>query len=187
MGARGVSGKMSVTDAQLNQLAAAAGERLTARGWTLATAESLTGGYIAKVCTEIPGSSAWFDRAFVTYSPLAKQEMLGLPRALLDDAGIVSEAVAAAMANAVLSHSPAAISIAVTGVAGPGGGSPATPVGTVCCAWMDRERLARGQPPQVETCHFIGDRDHIRRQTVQHSLSRLCDICDHLSERPVSP
>lgn len=165
---------MSVTDAALNRLAAEAGERLLARGWTLATAESLTGGYIAKVCTEIPGSSAWFDRAYVTYSPRAKQEMLGLPAELLENAGIVSEAVAAAMANGVLARSPAAVSIAVTGIAGPGGGSAAIPVGTVCCAWMDRQRQARSQLPRVETRHFDGDRDQIRRRTVEQVLSHLC-------------
>ncbi len=163
-------------DARLNQLAATLGCALSVRRWRLATAESLTGGWIAKVCTEIPGSSAWFDCAFVTYRPEAKREMLGIPLEIIERAGIVSEAVAAAMAGAALARSQAEISVAVTGLAGPDGGSPATPVGTVCCAWMDRDRLARGQPPQVETCHFDGDRDQIRRQTVWHSITCLVDI-----------
>ncbi|EIC23544.1 CinA family protein [Thiorhodovibrio frisius] len=167
---------MLVTDAQLQQLATRVAAALSARAWRLVTAESLTGGQIAKVCTDIPGSSAWFDRAFVTYSPQAKQEMLGLSSELLERAGIVSEAVAAAMASAALARSQAEVSIAVTGVAGPGGGSAQTPVGTLCCAWMDRDRLAEKQPPQVETCHFNGDRDQVRRQSVQYSLARLLDI-----------
>lgn len=162
-----------MTDADLQQRAARLADLLLARRWRLATAESLTGGWIAKVCTEIPGSSAWFDRAFITYSPQAKQEMLGLPASMLEQAGVVSEAVAAAMASAALARSQAEMVVAVTGLAGPGGGSAATPVGTVCCAWMNVDQLARQQPPWVETCRFTGDRDHIRRQTVKHALTKL--------------
>ncbi|WPL15989.1 Nicotinamide-nucleotide amidohydrolase PncC [Thiorhodovibrio winogradskyi] len=165
-----------VTDAQLQQLAISIGERLRARNWRLVTAESLTGGWIAKICTDIPGSSTWFDRAFVTYSPEAKQQMLGLSSELLERAGIVSEAVAAAMASAALTRGQADIALAVTGVAGPGGGSSATPVGTLCSAWTDINRQAQQQPPWVETCHFQGDRDQVRRQTVHHGLARLRDI-----------
>ncbi|MBK1648412.1 CinA family protein [Rhabdochromatium marinum] len=167
---------MSVTDAQLQQMASRLAEQLQARNWQLTTAESLTGGWIAKVCTELAGSSAWFDGAFVTYSPQAKQSMLGLTSELLQDAGIVSEAVAAAMARGALQRSQASISLAVTGLAGPGGGTALIPVGTVCCACMTCDQLARNQPPHVTTWHFQGERDVIRRQTVHHSLLRLCDI-----------
>ena len=167
---------MSVTDAQLQQAASQLAEQLQARRWQLTTAESLTGGWIAKVCTELAGSSAWFDGAFVTYSPEAKQAMLGLTPTLLQDAGMVSEAVAAAMARGALQRSRADISLAVTGLAGPGGGTARLPVGTVCCACITRDQLARGQAPRVTTWHFQGERDAIRRQTVHHSLLRLCNI-----------
>lgn len=167
---------MSGTDAQLKRLATEIGGVLNARGWRLTTAESLTGGYIAKVCTGVAGSSAWFDRAFITYSPESKQQMLGLPADLLERSGIVSEAVAAAMASAALARCQADIALAVTGVAGPSGGGASIPVGTVCFAWMDRERLAGSQAPRVETRHFAGTRDQVRRETVHHSLAQLLQL-----------
>lgn len=170
---------MSITDADLQQHAAALAEALLARRWRLATAESLTGGWIAKVCTELPGSSAWFDCAFVTYSPQAKQQMLGLPAALLEEAGVVSEAVAAAMASAALARSQADIALAVTGLAGPGGGCPSLPVGTVCVAWVDRERIACQPPPWTSTWQLRGDREQIRRQTVGHALLKLGDMLNN--------
>jgi len=111
---------------------------LKANKWTIASAESCTGGLIAGLLTELPGSSAWFERGFVTYSNLAKQEMLGVPAALIAEQGAVSEEVAAAMAQGALEHSAADLALSVTGIAGPEGGSAAKPVGTVCFAWAKR-------------------------------------------------
>ncbi len=147
---------------------AALADQLVARGWMVATAESCTGGGIAAACTDRAGSSAWFDRGFVTYSNAAKQSMLGVPAELIDAHGAVSEPVARAMAQGALTHSAAAVSVAVTGIAGPGGAVPGKPVGTVWFAWALREgRL------WSECCCFEGDRAAVRAATVVHALQRL--------------
>lgn len=147
---------------------AALADQLVARGWMVATAESCTGGGIAAACTDRAGSSAWFDRGFVTYSNAAKQSMLGVPAELIDAHGAVSEPVARAMAQGALTHSNAAVSVAVTGIAGPGGAVPGKPVGTVWFAWALREgRL------WSECCCFEGDRAAVRAATVVHALQRL--------------
>ena len=122
----------------------------------LATAESCSGGMIAAACTDLAGSSQWFERGFVTYSNAAKVEMLGVPAALIEQEGAVSEAVARAMADGALAHSQAHVSLAVTGVAGPTGGSEAKPVGTVWFAWC-----VNGET-HSEMQHFAGDRAAIR-------------------------
>ncbi len=145
------------------QLAAA----LRQRGWMLATAESCTGGLIAGTCTGLSGSSDWFDRGFVTYSNAAKVAQLGVPESLFALHGAVSEPVARAMAEGARRHSMAQVSVAVTGVAGPTGGSPEKPVGTVWFAWSG-PRGAR-----AECRCFDGDRDAVRRATVQHALEGL--------------
>ncbi len=134
----------------------------------MATAESCTGGWISKVCTDIPGSSAWFERGFVTYSNEAKHEMLGVPEEKLLAFGAVSREVAESMATGVLNHAPVQYGLAVTGVAGPDGGSDEKPVGTVWFAWS-----ARGRVPESECCLFSGDRDDVRRKTVAHALLGL--------------
>ncbi len=133
----------------------------------LVTAESCTGGLIAAACTDLAGSSAWFERGFVTYSNLAKTELLDVPERVLRRAGAVCGPVAQAMAEGALAHSHAQVAVAVTGVAGPSGGSPAKPVGTV---WF-----GFALPGQVltEKCHFDGDRAAVRRATVRHALARL--------------
>ena len=133
----------------------------------LVTAESCTGGLIAAACTDLAGSSAWFERGFVTYSNLAKTELLGVPERVLRRAGAVCGPVAQAMAEGALTHSHAQVAVAVTGVAGPAGGSPAKPVGTV---WF-----GFALPGQVltEKCHFDGDRAALREATVRHALARL--------------
>lgn len=133
----------------------------------LATAESCTGGLIAAACTELSGSSAWFDRGFVTYSNAAKTELLGVDPVLIETHGAVSEAVARAMVVGALARSAAQVAIAVTGVAGPTGGSADKPVGTV---WF-----GLAVPGQVitERCLFPGDRAAVRTATVQHGLQRL--------------
>ena len=133
----------------------------------LATAESCSGGMIAAACTDLAGSSQWFERGFVTYSNAAKVEMLGVPTALIEQEGAVSEAVARAMADGALAHSQAHVSLAVTGVAGPTGGSEAKPVGTVWFAWC-----VNGET-HSEMQHFAGDRAAIRTATVRYALQRL--------------
>ena len=141
--------------------------QLQARGWMLATAESCTGGMVAAACTDLAGSSQWFERGFVSYSNAAKTELLGVPADLIAAHGAVSEAVARAMAEGALVHSHAQVSLAVTGVAGPGGGSADKPVGTVWFAWC-----AAGQT-HSEVRHFDGDRAAVRLETLRHALARL--------------
>ena len=140
---------------------------LLARGWMVATAESCTGGMIAARCTDLSGSSQWFERGFVTYSNAAKSELLGVPAELIAQHGAVSEAVACAMADGALRHSHAQVSVAVTGIAGPAGGSADKPVGTVWFAWCVNEQLSS------ERRVFAGDRAAIREATVAHALQGL--------------
>ena len=137
---------------------------------TLATAESCTGGMIAALCTDISGSSAWFERGFVTYSNESKIDMLGVHAGLIARDGAVSESVARAMAQGALKHSRAQVSLAVTGVAGPTGGSTDKPVGTVWFAWATPHGLTS------ETQCFPGDRAAIRQATVRHALHRLVEL-----------
>jgi nicotinamide-nucleotide amidase len=146
---------------------------LRERQWMLATAESCTGGMIAAACTDLAGSSDWFERGFVTYSNAAKTELLGVEAKLVEANGAVSEVVARAMAFGAVRHSHARVSVAVTGVAGPSGGSPDKPVGTVWFGFMVDGRLFS------ETKRFDGDRAAVRRQTVDHALTRLVE---HLQE-----
>lgn len=140
---------------------------LTQRGWMMATAESCTGGLIAGACTERPGSSAWFDCGFVSYSNRAKSALLDVPAALIATHGAVSEPVARAMAEGAVAQSQAQVSVAVTGVAGPDGGSAAKPVGTVWFGWT-----VAGQT-EAEVMHFDGDRHAVRQATVNHALRGL--------------
>lgn len=139
-------------------------------GWCLSTAESCTGGLIAAACTDLPGSSAWFERGFVTYSNAAKIELLGVNASLIDTHGAVSEPVARAMAAGALQRSHAQVAIAVTGVAGPSGGSTDKPVGTV---WFG---FALSGGVTTEMCHFEGGRATIRQAAVQHALARLAEL-----------
>lgn len=140
---------------------------LQRRGWMLATAESCTGGMIAAACTDLPGSSAWFDRGFVTYSNAAKTEMLGVPAELIAAHGAVSEEVVRAMAEGAVARSAAQVSIAVSGVAGPDGGSTDKPVGTIWIAWC----LAKDC--QTTLYHFHGSRHAIRQQALRTALRQL--------------
>jgi nicotinamide-nucleotide amidase len=150
---------------------AALAERLIARGWMMATAESCTGGLIAGACTDLAGSSAWFERGFVTYSNEAKTELVGVDAALIAAHGAVSEAVARAMAQGAVAHSRAQAAVAVTGVAGPSGGSAEKPVGTVWFGWS-----VEGQPVRTERRRFEGDRAAVRAATVQHALQTLVTL-----------
>ena len=133
----------------------------------LTTAESCTGGLIAAACTDLAGSSNWFERGFVSYSNAAKTELLGVDAALIEQHGAVSEAVVRAMATGALAHSHAQVAVAVTGVAGPSGGSPEKPVGTVWFGW------AWPGGTHSEVCHFDGDRAAVRQATLRHALGRL--------------
>ena len=141
---------------------------LRARGSMLASAESCTGGLIAAACTSLAGSSDWFERGFVTYSNAAKTELLGVPAALIAQHGAVSAEVARAMADGALRHSRAQFAVAVTGVAGPGGGSALKPVGTV---WL--AVAVAGSPAQAELLQLSGDRADVRQQTVLRALAAL--------------
>jgi len=160
----------------LLELSTALGQALQAKRWQLALAESCTGGMAAQAVTAIAGSSCWFDRGFVTYSNAAKNQMLGVPAALIDEFGAVSEPVAEAMALGALQHSQAQLSAAITGIAGPGGGSPHKPVGTVCFAWAYRADDDAPETTVVETRYFEGDRSDIREQAASHSLAGLLKI-----------
>ncbi|MCO5107995.1 MAG: CinA family protein [Burkholderiaceae bacterium] len=131
----------------------------------IATAESCTGGAIARALTEVGGASAWFERGFVTYSDQAKIDLLGVSAETLAATGAVSEAVAAQMADGALNRSRAQIALSVTGIAGPGGATPGKPVGTVCFGWA-----AIDAAPVTETAHFAGDRAAVRRAAALHAL-----------------
>lgn len=161
---------MDVTQQVLERLAARVGAALQARGWRLATAESCTGGWVAQAVTAIPGSSSWFDRGFVTYSNEAKREMLGVQADTLAAFGAVSEATVREMAAGALTRSRAEVTVAISGIAGPAGGSADKPVGTVCFAWA----LA-GRAAETATYHFDGDRRSIRAASVQLALQGLLD------------
>ena len=155
---------MKAFEAAVLQLGAA----LRARGWRLATAESCTGGLIAAACTSVAGSSDWFERGFVSYSNAAKQTMLGVDAGLIAAQGAVSEAVARAMAEGALASSDVDLTVAVTGIAGPGGAVPGKPVGTV---WLAVAR--RDGATQSELLQLAGDRSRVRELTVEVALNRL--------------
>jgi nicotinamide-nucleotide amidase len=156
----------------LLSLSAELGRRLADAGLMLATAESCTGGWISKCVTDVAGSSGWLDRGFLTYSNAAKQEMLGVAAETLAAHGAVSEPVVREMALGALARSRARVAVAVSGIAGPGGGSPGKPVGTVCFGF------ALGGRVTTETLHLAGDRDAVRRQSVAHALRRLTALLD---------
>ena len=143
---------------------------LKRQGLMLATAESCTGGWVAQVITSVAGSSEWFERGFVAYTNLAKREMLGVSTTILSRYGAVSEQTARAMAEGALTHSHAQVALAITGIAGPSGGTPEKPVGTVCFAWTVKKRdtISRKQV-------FSGDREAVRRQAVVTALQGLLE------------
>jgi nicotinamide-nucleotide amidase len=144
---------------------------LKGRGWMLVTAESCTGGWVAEAVTMISGSSAWFERGFVTYTDLAKQEMLGVQSATLALHGAVSEPTVREMVVGALARSRADVAVSVSGVAGPTGGTPAKPVGMVCLGWS-----VRGREPISLTRHFPGDREAVRRSAVIEALEGLLQL-----------
>ena len=161
------------TDVELDTLSTQLGQRLLAARQMLVTAESCTGGWIAKCMTDVPGSSGWFDCGMAAYSYEAKQALLGVRPQTLEQFCAVSRETVVEMVSGALVHSGASIAVAVTGIAGPGGGSEGKPVGTVWIGWK-----RRGGYAHAEVFHFDGDRDAVRRQTVAaalHGLKRLLD------------
>jgi nicotinamide-nucleotide amidase len=160
---------LSMDFSSLESLVVQLGDRLRARGWHLVTAESCTGGLLAAACTSVAGSSDWFERGIVSYGNDAKVELLGVPQALITLHGAVSEEVARAMASGALHAAPAQLAVAITGVAGPGGGTAVKPVGLVWIAW------ASAQGVQAERLQLSGDRSAVRAQAVRIALQRLCD------------
>ncbi len=145
--------------------------QLLARRERVAFAESCTGGLLSKLATDLAGSSAWFDRGLVTYSNEAKHELLGVPKGIFETDGAVSEACVRAMARGLLHKTKAEYGVAVTGIAGPGGGNPGRPVGTVWLAWV-----ARGKEVRSERQLFTGDRDAIRQQAAAVAFAGLLDL-----------
>lgn len=149
--------------------------------WQITTAESCTGGLVAKLITDLAGSSQWFERGFVTYSNLAKEQMLGVDAQLLADCGAVSEPVAEAMAKGALRNSQAQIALSITGIAGPGGGTKIKPVGLVCFGWAyyiveegaleNKEIIAT-----TSSQRFSGDREAVRNQSALFSLQKIVEI-----------
>lgn len=157
-------------DKELYSAAEHLGRALSARGWMLAAAESCTGGWVGQAVTMVPGSSKWFDRGFVTYTNDAKQAMLGVRAQTLSRHGAVSEKAVLEMAAGALERSKAAIAVAVSGVAGPDGGSADKPVGTVWIAWA-----MRGGKSLAQRFQFTGDRDSVRRQSVIRAIEALTE------------
>jgi nicotinamide-nucleotide amidase len=152
-------------------LAQAVGAALKSRGLMLASAESCTGGWVSEAVTMVSGSSEWFERGFVTYTNVAKREMLAVRQETLDLHGAVSEQTVREMVTGALSGSHADVAVAVSGVAGPTGGTPQKPVGTVCLAWG-----RRGEAPLAQICHFAGDRYAVRRQSVIEALRGVLQL-----------
>jgi nicotinamide-nucleotide amidase len=157
-------------DAELEKRVASLAAALLSRGWRMAAAESCTGGWIAKVCTDRAGSSGWFERGVVSYSNRAKADLLGVQQMSLDRDGAVSRAVALQMAEGARDRAGVDAALAVTGIAGPDGGTPDKPVGTVWFAWAVGTASA-----EAEHVVFRGDREAVRRQTVAHALQGLID------------
>ncbi len=160
-----------VSDKELLQLARELGLKLRARDWMLATAESCTGGWVGQLVTAIPGSSHWYDRGFITYANAAKIEMLGVPPEIIAAHGAVSEETATAMAAGALKRSHAQAALAITGIAGPGGGTSKKPVGLVCYGWA----LGDGTL-MSSTCRLDGDREEIRSRAAAAALRGLIEL-----------
>ena len=155
-------------EAEIDSLLARIAALLSERGWKMATAESCTGGWLAKCCTNLAGSSTWFDRAFITYSNAAKEQMLGVSHADLLEHGAVSEEIARQMATGAKMYSGVDVTVSTTGIAGPDGGTPGKPVGLVHFGWCIGD-----QPASCDAVIFKGDRNAVRQQTVLHALQGI--------------
>lgn len=161
-------------DKTLQELSWRTGQLLKSNGLKLVSAESCTGGWVGQIITAIPGSSAWYDRGFITYSDLSKQQMLRVQPQTLARLGAVSEQTAREMAQGALAMSQAQIAVSVTGIAGPVGGSTEKPVGTVCFAWLLEDSFT--STANSKTHHFSGDREAIRRQSVAVTLQGILEL-----------
>jgi nicotinamide-nucleotide amidase len=155
-----------MADERLHELARRTGDALKSRALMLVTAESCTGGWVGEAVTMIPGSSDWYERGFITYTYISKREMLGVKAQTLETFGAVSEQVVKEMAAGALARSHAQVAVAVSGIAGPAGGTPEKPVGTVCLAWARKD-----EAPAAETQCYAGDREAVRRQAVERALT----------------
>lgn len=164
---------MTEFETKVNTLLTRIANELNARGWRMATAESCTGGWIAKCCTDMAGSSGWFDRAYVTYSYRAKEQMLGVSNHDLVKHGAVSEEIARQMAIGAKNHSKVAVTVSATGIAGPGGGMAGKPVGLVHFGWC-----IGGNTVSCDAAVFEGDRNSVRQQTVLHALQGILQRLD---------
>lgn len=160
-----------VAESELKQLAQDLGVKLQARQWRVATAESCTGGLVGQLLTSLPGCSSWFERGYISYSYVSKQEMLGVTAATLDTFGAVSEETASEMAKGALAHSHAHVSLSITGIAGPDGGTPQKPVGMVCYGWA----LSDGTL-LTSTCRLSGDREEIRTRAAAAAIRGLIEL-----------
>ena len=158
-------------DLTLQDLAIKVGSALSQQGLMLASAESCTGGWLGQTITSIAGSSAWYERGFITYTDISKREMLGVSSTTLEQYGAVSEETAYEMAEGAIARSHAQVVVSVTGIAGPGGGTAKKPVGTICFAWIMKDGLAR-----TETRYFSGSREEIRQQAVAEALQGVIDL-----------
>ncbi len=173
---------MRVSGTSIDRLAVELGRALAARGWRCATAESCTGGLVAGAITDVAGSSDWFERGYVTYSNEAKTDLLGVAVDTLARHGAVSEATARAMAEGALAGSRADLAVAITGIAGPGGGSAGKPVGTVCFAWA-----RRGEAAVTATRRYAGDRRAVRLAAVAEALAGMLARADAATTLPGQP
>ena len=161
-------------DKKLYALAEQVGGALKSRKLMLVTAESCTGGWVSEAITMVPGSSDWFERGFVAYTYISKREMLGVSDDTLCKHGAVSEPTVREMVTGALARSHAQLAVAVSGTAGPAGGTPEKPVGTVCIAWGLKEGA-----PESETQHFAGDREAVRKQSVERALKGILLLLEH--------
>ena len=164
----------------INDLVSELANTLLKNKWTLALAESCTGGLLSATLTDVSGSSAWFERGYITYSNRAKTESLGVPTELLDSYGAVSEEVAIAMAEGAQKNAKVQLAISVTGIAGPSGGSAEKPVGTVCFAWTVKKGRTKNTTVS-ETALFLGDRQAIRQQACAYALSEMLAILNEVT------
>jgi len=162
---------VDLKDSGLYALAEQVGAGLKSRALTLATAESCTGGWLGAAITAVPGSSDWYERGFITYTYISKREMLGVKTQTLEQHGAVSEQTVKEMVAGALAASHAQVAVAVSGIAGPAGGLPDKPVGTVCLAWA----LKNGEPA-AERRHYAGDREAVRRQAVERALAGVLEL-----------
>ena len=161
----------AINDQTLQHLAKQVGLTLVQQGLMLVSAESCTGGWLGHMVTSIAGSSAWYERGFITYTTISKQEMLGVSSKTLKQHGAVSEQTAREMAHGAVSRSHAQIAVSITGIAGPGGGTVEKPVGMVCFAWVRKDNHVRS-----ETRHFTGDREAVRQQSVAVALQGMMTL-----------